>query len=238
MRAGRGPSRCGERGLRVRGHMLAGALLWLSVLSATTGALADSPPMPPCPPGWEQVDKFTCKEPFACPPGWKLDSGPVCVPWECEKNADCSWKGSIPCREANVCVGAAGGRALRVCEGTGGSLSCPSGLSCQKRKLCANFSAAHAGESFGNWTPGSGSAASSVTKPPVSSSAAAATPATGSEAAPPARESAPGRRSGCAYVGTASPVGAGAPLGLLTGLLPLLWLARRRLGAGSARPRG
>lgn len=230
----------------MRGQILAGAALLLSGVWGTTPAHADSPPMPPCPAGWQQVDAFTCREPFHCPPGWKLDTGPVCVPWECQKAADCSWKGHIACREADVCVGATGGRAVRVCDSGGGGAGCPSGLTCQKRKLCANFPGARQGEAFGNWTPGAGgatSAAATVASPPPpamgaatsSAPAASATAASAPAASAPADvppAAAPARRGGCEVGGT--PSRGAAPHGFAGLLLALYAVARRRSGAGAA----
>lgn len=223
--------------MSVRGHIRV-VVVGLSGLWAMSAAYADAPPMPPCPAGWQQVDAFTCREPFPCPPGWKLDTGPVCVPWECQKAADCSWKGIIPCREADVCVAVTGGRAVRVCDSAGGSPSCPSGLTCQKRKLCANFPGARQGEAFGNWTPGASGVASpkaAVASPPAPAtepaSASVSVPAESSPAA-----SAPARRGGCAVAGAASH--GAAPLGFGGLLLALFVVARRRVGAraaGSAR---
>lgn len=231
----------------MRRHFLAGVLSGVCGLAATTSAYGDAPPMPPCPAGWEQVDKFTCREPFPCPPGWKLDTGPVCVPWECQKATDCSWKGIIPCREAEVCAPPSGGRALRVCDSTGGSPSCPSGLTCQKRKLCANFpgAAGRGSETFGNWTPGAGSSkaagkvattAPSAATEPNAKTAPATTPAPAAPATTPtpAAPESP-RRGGCQYAGALSPSPLGPGLGL--GLLSLLWTARRRRGARLSSPR-
>ena len=198
-------------------------VLGLGLALFSTGvARGDSPPMPPCPPGWEQVDKFTCREPFPCPPGWKLDAGPVCRPWECDKASDCNWKGFIPCREAEVCAPTAGGRAVRVCDPAGTSPRCPSGLSCQPRRLCANFPAS-APAVFANWTPG---ATDRTTTPPAAPEPKAATPSTGATApvSPPAEP----KKSGCSYVGSAG--SAAPPTGLWLSLLVLGWAMRRRLG--------
>lgn len=211
-----------------------------------TSAYGDAPPMPPCPAGWEQVDKFTCREPFHCPPGWKLDTGPVCVPWECQKATDCNWKGMIPCREAEVCAPPGGGRAVRVCDSTGGSSRCPSGLTCQGRKLCANFpgGAGRGSETFGNWTPGAGGsttvskaatpATSAATEPTAPSAAAPAAPTTATPTAAPTAPESP-RRGGCQYAGALGPSPLGPALGL--GLLSLLWTARRRRVARLLPPR-
>lgn len=194
---------------------------------ATGVARGDSPPMPPCPPGWEQVDKFTCREPFPCPPGWKLDAGPVCKPWECDKASDCNWKGFIPCREAEVCAPEKGGRAVRVCDPAGASPRCPSGLSCQPRRLCANFPAS-APAVFGNWTPGTtGRPATpkAAPEPPAATPSAEATPTASPQAEP--------RKSGCSYVG--SPGSETSRAGLWLSLFILSWAARRRLGRPLAR---
>ncbi len=194
---------------------------------ATGVARGDSPPMPPCPPGWEQVDKFTCREPFPCPPGWKLDAGPVCKPWECDKASDCNWKGFIPCREAEVCAPEKGGRAVRVCDPAGASPRCPSGLSCQPRRLCANFPAS-APAVFGNWTPGTtGRPATpkAAPEPPAATPSAEATPTASPQAEP--------RKSGCSYVG--SPGSETSRAGLWLSLFILSWAARRRLGRALAR---
>lgn len=137
----------------LRQHIFIGLISYLGLCAAVGRARGDAPPMPPCPPGWEQVGQFECREPIKCPAGWRLDKGPVCVPWECSKAQDCNWKGFIPCLDAQVCAPAGGGRAVRVCETAGAA--CPSGLSCQPRKLCGNFpdvASRNAGR-FGNWNP-------------------------------------------------------------------------------------
>ena len=206
-------------------------------------ARGDAPPMPPCPPGWEQVDAHSCREPFQCPPGWKLDRGPICVPWECEKATDCNWKGYIPCKEAEVCAASGKARAVRVCDSAAGSAACPAGLSCQKRKLCANFSplAMVEGARFGNWTPGSAIPAPVSTTAPATTSAAATPadsvpPATTSPAAaadpPPAPPAASKPRSACSYAD-----GPGAQGTLPWSLLALvaLWALRRSLWAAGRR---
>lgn len=217
-----------------------GLLVGVCGLGLALPARADAPPMPPCPPGWEQVDAFSCREPIACPPGWKLDVGPVCVPWECQKDADCNWKGIIPCMDASVCASGSG-RAVRVCETGPGGLTCPSGLSCQKRKLCGSFRdvASRQAARFTNWTPTGSPKAPTA---PVAAAPSAAAPAsaatdsaplatapvstTASQAAAP--PSSTPRRASCHYA--AGPAATtGGPFSLW--LAAALWGLRRRARA-------
>ena len=213
--------------------------IWLAVsgLAAPAPAHADAPPMPPCPPGWEQVDAFSCREPIKCPPGWKLDVGPVCVPWECQKASDCSWKGIIPCQDADVCA-AGSGPAVRICDAGASGPSCPSGLTCQKRKLCAGFSspAGRSSPRFENWTPEAKRSASSATAATSAPATAAAQPAEAAGASPAPTADRPAaspdaavRRASCQYAAAATP----GSLGQLA-LLLLAALGRRRRRSGVA----
>lgn len=225
----------------MRHASIVGVWLGLLGLCGSNLARADAPPMPPCPPGWEQVDAYSCREPFQCPPGWKLDRGPICVPWECEKATDCNWKGYIPCKEAEVCAASGKARAVRVCDSAAGNAACPAGLSCQKRKLCANFSALAMveGARFGNWTPGSTLPAPVSKAPPAPPPAAVAptdpVPAATSAAASPEIAATPAAskpRSACSYADQPSPQAA-LPWGLLA--LVALWTLRRSIWAADRR---
>lgn len=216
-------------------------LFQLGAMGVCATAGADIPPSPPCAPGFVQLDARTCREAIQCPPGWKVDAGPVCVPWECQKATDCSWKGMIPCREADVCAPAGGGRAVRVCDSNAGDRACPAGLSCQKRKLCASFSTATAAqtEAFGNWTPDPAAASpapsAALVRPSTPSTPAAAQrPAPAPASAPTATPSAGDGKNGCSVL-------ASRPAPSATGTLMLAWaallLATQRLRRRSAQHR-
>jgi hypothetical protein len=228
----------------MRYPLLLGTWLALAELAVPGRAVADAPPMPPCPPGWEQVDAFSCREPIRCPAGWKLDAGPVCVPFECQKDRDCNWKGIVPCKEAGVCA-AGSGRAVRVCDTEPGGRGCPSGLTCQKRKLCGRFAGGASGAAarFENWEPGQSQPTPAVTPSaepvagPVGGQAAAATPARESPTPP---SQGPTRRTGCQLGAGSAPTTGGSPLALLaaTALWGLSRRGRRRPEPTSAPQRG
>lgn len=183
-------------------------------------ARADSPPMPPCPPGWNQVGAYTCVKPFECPEGWQLAAGPKCVPWVCKADKDCSWKGTQPCVDARVCEDASGA-AVRVCEGD----KCPDGLTCKASKLCANGRGLGDTPKFGNWSgPPAGSTSAARPQASATSTGTPSRPApSGSSGAP--TSAAPAKKGGCAAQGGASsPAGALA----LLGAAGLALVARRR----------
>lgn len=189
---------------------------------APAEARADSPPMPPCPPGWNQVGAYTCVKPFECPEGWQLAAGPKCVPWVCKADNECNWKGSQPCVDARICADATGA-AVRVCEGD----KCPDGLTCKPSKLCANGRGLGDPPKFGNW---SGPPATSA-KPPASATASAATSSATSARPTPSGTSGgpmsttPPKKGGCSTHGGSS--GSAGAVALL-GAACLALVARRR----------
>lgn len=126
-------------------------LVVAALASLPIPARADSPPMPPCPPGWEQRGDSVCAQPFECPVGWKLDEGPRCVPWQCKEDRDCGWKGNVPCVAADLCFEPGADRAQRVCEPSGAA-RCPAGLSCRAGKLCGAQGQTEQAP-FTNWAP-------------------------------------------------------------------------------------
>jgi hypothetical protein len=231
---------------RVRAHRRLVAAVSFALASlvaplvAPHEARADSPPMPPCPPGWDQSGPDRCTKPFDCPPGWKLDAGPKCVPFQCKEDRDCAWKGNVPCVAADLCFEPGGDRALRVCEASASGSLCPSGLSCRAAKLCGSpgWSKRSGGEKFGNWPPvvapltsatgTSPSAAPSITASGAASGAVSgAASAQASDANPKDAPVAAPRKGGCGSCGVtrgSDDVGASAALVLCVASV----LARRR----------
>jgi hypothetical protein len=178
--------------LAVALSLLAFALVFPLVLPLTE-ARADSPPMPPCPPGWEQRGAYSCVEPFKCPNGWKLAEGPRCVPWECKEDRDCNWKGTTPCVAADLCYEPGGDHAQRVCDASSSTSNarCPSGLSCRSGKLCASGGLRDL--EFRNWEPAGKTPAPSAS----ASSTDSAAPAPSGDCVTGAPKSPAPRKGGC-----------------------------------------
>lgn len=204
---------------------LLGALALGAASLASADALADSPPMPPCPPGWKQVGNERCVKPFECPEGWTLAAGPTCEPWVCKEAKDCNWKGFQPCVAAEVCVDGSG-KAVRVCEGG----KCPSGTTCKPSKLCANGGLKE--PKFTNWS-GPPASATGATATPAATSASADPSSAPSSAAPASSgtTSAPApKKGGCSSCDasggdTSSMLGGAA---LVLGAIAAAFVARRR----------